>query len=362
MFNRCLFFILSLSTTLAYAVDINFFGQARVSKTSLDNSKITYDGKGNELTFSGLEQSGVRLTEKVDDLTQAVFQVTSSDSNNLRLDLLQINRNLNKNMRVRLGLQRMPNWLVSEHIQVAALYPWIEPPKELYDRMAIRSFNGASFDLTVDNLYATAFLGDARQNFEFDFSAYSVSAQDVTGLKLGYDNGAVNFFVSAMTARPDVTLKANRVASNKVVTTVAHSFMINDYFLFNTGLSWFFGDNMIYAEYASTRSSAREYEHFESAYFTYGRKFLEKFTLLATYSADLDVRSTIAPSATATYSTDLNYQLNMNNLLKFSFKHVDFKQNRATGPFGEPTTGLLNMAAGSANNFNIFSAAWAFIF
>lgn len=361
MFNRCLFFILSLSTTLAYGVDINFFGQARLSKTSLDNSKITYDGIGNELTFSGLEQSGVRLTEKVDDLTQAVFQVISSEDNNLRLDLLQINRNLNKNMRLRIGLQRMPNWLVSEHIQVSALYPWMEPPKELYDRMAIRSFNGASFDLTVDKFYATTFLGDARQNFEFDFDDYAVSAQDVTGLKLGYDNGAVNFFVSGMTARPEVLLKASSVTGVSV-NTVAKSFMINDYFLFNTGLSWFFGDNMIYTEYASTRSSTREYEHFESAYFTYGRKFLEKFTLLATYSTDLDVRSTIAPSATASYSTDLNYQLNMNNLLKFSFKHVDFKQNRATGPFGAATTGLLNMAAGSPNNFNIFSAGWAFIF
>ncbi|MCE3013010.1 MAG: hypothetical protein LW878_08070 [Proteobacteria bacterium] len=360
MFNRCLFFILSLFTTLAYGVDINFFGQARLSKSSLDNTKITYDGIGNELTFSGLEQSGVRLTEKVDDLTQAVFQVISSEDNNLRLDLLQINRNLNKNMRLRLGLQRMPNWLVSEHIQVAALYPWIDPPKELYDRMAIRSFNGASFDLIFDKFYATTFLGDARQNFEFDFADISVSAQDVTGLKLGYDNGAVNFFVSGMTARPEVILKASSL-SGISVSTVAKSYMINDYFLFNTGLSWFFGDNMIYTEYASTRSSTREYEHFESAYFTYGRKFLEKFTLLATYSTDLDVRSTIAPSATATYSTDLNYQLNMNNLLKFSFKHVDFKQNRATGPFGE-TTGLLNMAAGSPNNFNIFSAGWAFIF
>lgn len=362
MFNRCLFFVLSLFTTLAYAVDINFFGQARLSQSSVDNSKITYDGIKNEMTFSGLEQSGLRLTEKVDDLTQAVFQVISSDQRSLRLDLLQINRNLNKNTRIRLGLQRIPNWLVSEHIQVSALYPWMEPPKELYDRMAIRSFNGASFDFTAENFYATAFLGDARQSFEFDFANYSVAANDVTGLKLGYDNGALNFFISGMSARPDVTLRASSVASNKLVTTVAHSFMITDYFLFNSGLSWFFGDNMIYTEYASTRSSAREYEHFESAYFTYGRKFLEKFTFLATYSTDIDVRSTIAPSATASYIADINYQLNMNNLLKFSFRHVDFKENRATGPFGTTTSGLLNMPASPGHNFNIVSAAWAFIF
>ncbi len=356
-----LFFVLSSLSTFAFGVDVNFFGQARLSESSINSSKITYDGVGNQLTFTGLEQAGIRLTENVDDLTQAVLQVISSDASHLRLDLLQINRNLNKNMRLRLGLQRMPNWLVSEHIQVAALYPWIEPPKELYDRMALRSFNGASFDLTVDNFYATTFLGDASQNFEFDFAGYSVKAHDVTGLKLGFDNGAVNFFVSGMSARPDVTLKASNV-SGKNVSLLAHSFMITDYFLFNSGVSWFFGDNMIYAEYASTRSSAREYEHFESAYLTYGRKFLEKFTWLATYSTDLDVRSTIAPSASATYSAELNYQLNMNNLLKFSLKHVDFKENRATGPFGATTSGLLNMAASPGGNFNIISAGWAFIF
>jgi hypothetical protein len=345
------------------AQEINFFGAIQAGQTTIEQSDLNYGYIENKATINNLSSLGFKFSQSFDDQYQGMLQfVQSSSSNGLQMDLLQVSKTYSNGLRLRVGKQRVPNWLVSEHIQVSALIPWMVAPLELYERMPVTSFTGMSFEKTFGYFSVILYAGDAQAEFDHQALLYNIKAGDIFGTRLSYGGSNYDLFISHMESNPELQIEKDQTVATSVFGKLKKSFTIDDYKITNAGLRYNFSSYLIMSEYSFTQSNAAVYEKFESGYLSFGKYLSHDLLLLATYAADLDVKSTLAPSETASYVLDLNYKLNLSNVLKFSFRHVNFREKSATSPFGTSVNGLLTMASSPKENFDVYMAEWSFVF
>ena len=53
-------------------------------------------------------------------------------------------------LKIKLGRQILPIWMISEYIDVGRAYPWVRPPQEVYALNPLKNYDGASVSYTVD--------------------------------------------------------------------------------------------------------------------------------------------------------------------------------------------------------------------
>jgi hypothetical protein len=349
------------------AQEINFFGAIQAGQTTITQSGLDYDFIQNSATITPLSNLGFKLSQSFDDKYQGLVQfVQTKSSDGLQMDLLQVSTMIDGGVRLRVGKQRLPNWLVSEHIQVSALLPWMTAPKELYDRMPVASFTGLSLEKNWGNFYAILFSGDTKEIFDNTTNYYDVVASNVIGVRLSLASSNGEFYVSHLEANPKLTIEKDveLTGAPGVFGKIVKQFRIQDYRLSNTGFRINSNKNLVMSEYSITSSDASLLEKFESAYFSLGRYATDDLLFLATYSTDIDVKSNLAPSETTSYILDVNYKLNLSNVLKFSYRHVNFREKNVASALSSSTNvnGTLTMASSPKENFDVYMAEWSFVF
>ena len=128
-----IFFILIFYQNV-YAQNVHFFGSAKAAKTTIEDNDIEFDGIKNSVTITPLTTAGISFDASINDQYQVLSQFIYKNNSSVGVDLLQVRHHFSDKTMLRVGSQRMPFNVHSENIQIQALLPWINAPREVYGR------------------------------------------------------------------------------------------------------------------------------------------------------------------------------------------------------------------------------------
>ena len=146
----CVLTCLGLSST-ANAADFNFNGFASVVGGIYSEDDVVYAGYDDEFDFSQDTVAGIQISSQINDKFKATVQLIARgvEDYDVEAELAYLTYSVNDKLDIRAGKLRTPFYYYSDYLEVGYAYPWIRPPLETYNRVAIDSFEG------IDVLYRT---------------------------------------------------------------------------------------------------------------------------------------------------------------------------------------------------------------
>lgn len=369
--KKIVFVLLCLGALPVWAMDIHYFGSMDASRHTIEDKgnrkDVVFDEITNNWSFSNRLTAGLNVSTQVDENSQALVQfLHNQDERSIGVDLLQYQRNIGDGFRVRLGKQRLPNYLFSEVIQVNALLPWVSAPYEVYSKIIIRSFTGASVEKSFGPLLISVFGGDSQENYKTaEVVEYNVSTRDFRGARIGLTSESYEVFATYVATTVDLQVSQDvQTSTTGVFAKSKQGFSLPSFEAWTFGGQKRWQDFSFLGEYVSFRSGDASIKSGDAAYGTLGYGLTENLTSYLTYSTDISKESYLSPSKQSTYTLGLNHKLNMNVVLKISASHVDFRQKSVSTPLaGMPTsTGYLGYTKTPSENFQLYQAQVAFVF
>jgi hypothetical protein len=354
--------------TTAFAQDVHFFGSIKAAKTTIDDNDITYDETSNKMSLSPLSTAGISFDANLNNKFQVLSQFIYKNNSSLGLDLLQIRHNFDSTLAVRFGLQRLPSNLHSENIQIQALQPWLQAPREVYGRVPVYSFTGASVEKDFGpHVTAHFYGGDTSDTFITEQAEYKSSAQNLLGGRLNFKLSDFKAFVNAYRGEADLTIKSDIANPSLSGTTIGYTrdFKLEAIQGFTSGFEYRPKDFFFMSEYSLVTSRDPALERVEGMYATVGKEINEKWVPVITFSTDLDVDSHFSPTKTTTYAFNLNYRLDYNNIIKAGVEHVNYKERTVLSPTIDPTStssASIYTNGSPGQNFDVYSLVWAFVY
>ncbi len=345
-----------------YAQNVHFFGSVKASKTTIDDNDIEYDETYNKVTVTPLSTAGFSFDATIDDKYQVLAQFIYKNNSTISPDLLQLRHHFNSTTVARVGLQRLPTNLHSENIQIQALQPWLSAPREVYGRVPVYSFTGASLEKDFgSNLGIHLYAGDTKDSFIGSNADYVSSAHNLLGARLNLKVNEFTAFVNGYKAEADLEIKADATIAASTTATYTQNFKLESLTGFTAGAQYRPKDFFIMSEYSVISSDDSVLERVEGMYVTVGKEINEKWIPVVTFSTDLDVDSHLAPSKTTTYAFNVNYRLDYNNILKAGFEHVNYKNISVPSPTGTSNASIFTNGD-PGENFDVYSLVWAFVY
>ncbi len=132
----------------AMAIDslkINGFMTAGAAAIDSKNNK-TQDGLiEDKIGFKADNRLGLQVTAKINpqvDFNGQLFAQAREENYNVHTDWAYITYRPVENLQVRAGLNKLPNFLISDYQWVGYAYPWIRPPQEVYTQNPLESASG----------------------------------------------------------------------------------------------------------------------------------------------------------------------------------------------------------------------------
>ena len=364
-----LLIILSLLSSGAFAQNIHFFGSVKASQATIPKNKIEFDNTSTNITLAPLTTAGFSFDASIDDKYQVLAQFIYRDREVISPDLIQLRHHFTADTAVRVGLQRLPSNLHSENIQIQALQPWIKAPREIYGRLPVYSFTGASLEKDLGSvLDVHLYAGDTKDRFEGASADYDTEANNLIGARLNFKFKNLTAFINSYRSEAYVTIKSESSAASATGvqgTTFGfnRSFRLKDLNTITAGAQYRFKEYFIMSEYSVVSSKNALLERIEGAYLTAGREINEKWIPVFTFSTDLDVDSYLSPSKTTTYAFNLNYRLDYNNIIKAGVEHVNYKERTVASTLPGGTSNASIFTNGSpGGNFDVYSLVWAFVY
>ena len=366
-----LIFFVSLFSTGLLAQNLHYFGSVTAAKTSVEENHITFSDINNEVTVSPLTSAGVSLDANLNDKYQVLAQFILQNKNKVGLDLLQLRYHFSPDLLVRVGKQRLPLYLHSENIQIQALLPWLNLPREVYSRMPVYSFSGASVEKSFgDKLTLHLYGGDTQDTFETENYTYETSAHNLVGGRLNFNQESFKAFVNTYQTHASINLKTDVATGVVPGTTLGYqqSYSMEKFTGMSTGFQYRPRKFFVMSEYSLHTSKNPWMERVSAAYVSLGKELGENWTSVATFSTDLDATSQLSPTKTSTYAFNLNYRLDFNNVIKFGVEHINYKERTvalsdplpASAP--QTTSASVFTNASPGENFEIYSLMWAFVY
>ena len=131
--------------------NIEFSGFGRVVAGYLDESNVSFGGYEDTISFDqqslfGL-QADVQLTETLSLTTQLLAH--SGDNRDSGIEWLYLTYTPTLNTQIRLGKQRTQFYSYSDVLDVGYAYPWITPPKGVYNDYLFSAYNGINLQYST---------------------------------------------------------------------------------------------------------------------------------------------------------------------------------------------------------------------
>jgi hypothetical protein len=363
-----LIFCVSLFSNGLLAQNIHYFGSVTAAKSSVEENNITFSDVNNGVTVSPLTSAGLSIDATLNDKYQVLSQFILKNKNQVGLDLLQLRYYFSPDLLVRVGKQRLPLYLHSENIQIQALLPWLNLPREVYSRVPVYSFSGASVEKSLgDKLTLHLYGGDTKDTFETEDYTYVTSARNLIGGRLNFDHESFRAFVNTYQAHATLNLKSDIAVTfpgQPSGTTIGYqqSYSMEKFTGMSTGFQYRPRKFFVMSEYSLHTSKNPLVERVSAAYVSLGKELGEKWTSVATFSTDLDATSQLSPTKTATYAFNMNYRLDFNNVIKFGVEHINYKERTVLAKNGIPTSASVFTNGSPGENFEIYSLMWAFVY
>ncbi|MDP2562823.1 hypothetical protein [Psychrobium sp. 1_MG-2023] len=138
--------------------DFTISGFGRVVGGQLFKNDYQYNGYTNEFDFGQESLFSVQIDGKITDKISATGQLLlhASDSRRSGVEWAYLSYHHNDNLHFKLGKLRTPFFNYSDVMDVGFVYPWINPPNQVYSEYVFSTFEGANVTYNVslgDNNY-----------------------------------------------------------------------------------------------------------------------------------------------------------------------------------------------------------------
>lgn len=354
-----------LITAQVYAQTIHYFGSVMGAKTTVDDNNIQFDDIKNKPTFTELITAGVSVSTDLAEKLPAMVQLIYQNDSTIAVDLLQVRHNFEEGFLVRAGRQRLPFTLHSENVQIQALLPWVTAPREVYAKQPIYSFTGLAVEKNYgEYLNFHLYGGDTRDVFLVE-QEYTVETKNLVGGRFNFKKDNLSLFLNHYQAEGSLRLSSDVDIGSGATGKFKQTFQLDKIRGSTLGAEYRPGEFLFMSEYAVLSSQSRAYNKVEAFYVSAGKEFDEKWLTLLTFSTDLDVSSELSPTKTSTYGFNVNYRLNLNNVLKFGVEHVNLKERTVMADINGTATAVNSTVLANATpeeNFDVYSVMWAFVY
>ena len=358
---------IGLLTSKASAIDFHAFGNIRAAKNSLDERDTEYSSTENHFNVTSLSRLGLNASSSPDEKTNLMGQVLFEGTNDILLDLLHVKRDVDHGMFVKVGKQRLPWLLYSEHVQVDALLPWTTRPDEVYGKVPFQSFTGLSVEKQWKQFNLTGFVGENKEviTTQNTGAKYAVHINDLYGARVEFQsNNKLKIYSSYSRFNGEVDV-STQIDGTTAGTRIGYEFSddLERYELKTLGFQANFGNSFFISEHLNGKSQSKMLKKTESAYAALGHTFAEKFQPIIQVSSDLKVDSELFPSKTTTYAAGVLYHYSESSVIKIGFSHVDFRLVTVDSSLTPPSSNLAFLSSGSIDeDFDVYNFQWAFIF
>jgi hypothetical protein len=353
--------LLFLLTNTANAFDINTKGfltfAYRVSDSEIAyKDDITEDGEYSHGTKAGL-QFHSNLSKRNEAFIQLLANGEEGRDFNFALDIAHMTFSYSDNHKLLYGKIRLPVWMISDYRQVGSLYPWVNPPEEVYEIVPLETVgvNDTFFGVSFEGLIHQS--GLHRTTYRFYHGGGERSGPDMEtriknlhGLLLNYNYG-------------DLTLKGsylNALSKGEKTkpdgTKEDASFGRAQYFSY--GLRYDSEYILAMGEFSQVIAENRSYENVKSYYAMLGAYLNDQMFLLhATQSQVLDSSKSDKDIFQKTWTVGLNYNFDLSTVLKLEYKRVTPTKKPFYPPGGGPpnSAGLFERHPDGSVNFFAFS-------
>jgi len=331
--------ILLISSLNVHAFDISTkgfltFAYRKSNSEVAYKENITEDGEYTKGTKAGLQFHSF-LSNKNEAFLQLLADGDNGRDFNAALDIAHITFNYSDNHRLLYGKVRLPVWMISDYRQVGSLYPWVNPPEEVYEIVPLETvgvndtFFGVSFE-------GTLFQRDFRSlTYRFYHGGGERSGPDIETRVKNLHGLLLNYTVD------DITLKASYLNVNsKGTKTLANGDQVDASFgraeYFSVGAKY--DGERIYsmAEFSQVIADNKSYENVKSYYAMIGTYMYDQvFLLHGTISEVLDSSKSNQDIFQKTYTFGLNYHVDISTVLKLEYKIVSPKRGPVRPPGGK---------------------------
>ncbi len=338
-------FILIVRQVSANTNQIQWSGFGTVMASYADsNAGYDFGRIDRELSFSEGSLLGLNGSYNLEENWTAIFQLIARGSKqeySTYLDWAQINWQISEDLQLRIGKQMWPVWMVSDHIEVGVLYPWIRPPLEVYSIQPLSTFTGLTLAKSFTNgehsLLLEAYGGNALAESDpatpFGYPAYfnlDGNIESLRGLSITYENSWLMLRSSYATGNGDLTLKNLSLLCQPSCGTASANTPAD----FNLGKAEFtsaaarlkFKSFLIWVEAAETKSESAKLNKAQGSYITFGYRFKSFLPYITTaYAKNPTGPSSYLAGSQKSFSIGTNYFLSNSIVLKAEFNEVDAK-------------------------------------
>ncbi|MCC2677534.1 MAG: putative exported protein [Pseudobdellovibrio sp.] len=294
---RLLLIVLFSVGSFASAYEFNWNIFMTTAATQNDKPILKDDGTGKNFDVSRYSKYAISassvLNENWESIVNLVFkQSTTGYSNPVDLALLSY-KDANNVSVFRVGRQRVATWLISDHMNVGILYPWVRPPEEVYSLNPINSLNTVNYahlgTIGDAKVKAELYAGGGEGQFLVNGVQEAKSTRDIqmVGVVTTYETNSMLLRASYNKVNAAFRIDAKQVVNlgpgvNPELTFPV-DFDLGSFEFWSVGLKKSSGTVWMLAEYAS-EIAERTLNVRRSGYITLGYDVSDKMKLHLTRS------------------------------------------------------------------------------
>lgn len=320
---------------LAFAnVNLNGFASVGVGFSDEDGGALGYD---KDYSFDPDSLVAVQIGYEINDRMSATVQLLArgADDWDPEMEWAYLSYEFDNGTLVRGGKLRMPLYMYSDYLDVRYAQPFLRPPAEVYDIVALSSYTGVDvvlpFEAGDSTITLQAFAGNTSEEADLGTATIDFDMKNLVGANLSWEWGDV--LARVVYAQGD--LEADPTAGDGLGSL----FDDKKGTFAGVGLRYDPGSWFVLGEYGA-REIDDEFSDVEGAYFGGGVR-INAFTpyIFAGFSETTDDDDRAGPFSTAfdferkSVSAGLRWDFYDNVAAKFDVSHYyDF--NNTDGGFG----------------------------
>lgn len=199
--------ILGLSSTSAFAEQLNISGFARLLGGVTDSKDVSYLGYDNSFSFTEHSlvamQADLGITDKLSATTQVIYH--SDDNRKSGVEWAYLTYKQSKKLKFKVGKLRTPFFNYSDVIDVGFAYPWISPPKQVYQSFLFSNFDGVNvtYNSAINGVSydVEGYWGKFDDDINHNNREYKTDVKDLRGLVSSFSVNNLSVRLSYHTAR-----------------------------------------------------------------------------------------------------------------------------------------------------------------
>ncbi len=310
----------------AYAIQFDGFASGGIAYSDSENS---YSQITKDLNLDQYSGAGLNAIHRINENWSGQMQILAYGFDDYipNIEIASIIYEPDSNWTITMGRQRVPSWLISDYFRINNLFPWVQPPVEVYDLNPLISYNGIDiqYRFACSGLQCSIRVYGGAEDFDFDSSnsiSFRGAAEELIGSSFSLSGENWNFRLAYARTFVDADLLGTATINGARSTAVVD---------FNTGLSEFYSlgfqweaqDLFLYSEYARFVTEEDIYKDLWGSYLTLGYFFIENQLASHFTYAHSEHESSVFPGYQNSYELGINYYLNDFTVFKISGLRVN---------------------------------------